>query len=246
MAPAKKRQKSAEDDNAAGGEDATDAPQPSGADTAEVAQMMAEIAGLKASLDAWQTAFRVRASGDGAIADDEDAPEIDPESARARMDELESRHDALAAALLEKQTEIADLRRAAQHMKASIAPDVRRVRSLLIDPGLARQFRQMQSEVDQGREMMREMQDELVAVTYSRDAYESKQQASRLRQLERENEELRRALKDRSVASLSNQNLALTRQLDEVHASRKALQEYTRTLDKDFQALKAKHAGAKA
>ena len=116
-----------------------------------------------------------------------------------KVAESEKSRGLAAAALLQKQAEVSDLKRAVQHVKESTSPEVRQVSEMLIDPGLARQFRHMQSEVEQGREMMKEMQDQLVGVTYSADTFEAKQQVDRLHQLEKENAELKNKVKSSNI-----------------------------------------------
>jgi len=247
-----KRQKREEEaeDAPASKKAATDAPaegEKKGDDTAsQMAQMMSEIASLKSTIEGWKSAFR------------EDIPEgseePDPVQIREKSSELRSYNTRLsrkvaeseksrglaAAALLQKQAEVSDLKRAVQHVKESTSPEVRQVSEMLIDPGLARQFRHMQSEVEQGREMMKEMQDQLVGVTYSADTFEAKQQVDRLHQLEKENAELKNKVKSSNITSLQNQVASLRKEVSEVQTQYKALQEYTRSLDKDYEQLQDK------
>ena len=89
-----------------------------------------------------------------------------------------------------------------------------------------------------------EMQDELVAVTYSPETFEAKQQVDRLHKLEKENKRLMEALKNDNIDSLQNQIQALVKQVAEAQTQYKALQEYTKTLDKDYQDLLLKSKSA--
>ena len=160
---------------------------------------------------------------------------------RAKLGETREENLALGAALLRTQRDLDAARKEASYLSsASRQGDDGNLGTALIDPGLARQFRHMESEVEQGREVMKEMQDELVAVTYTPDAVEFKRQVERLHALERENENLKRQAQVATASALKGQTEVLKKQVKEAQAQYRTLQEYTKQLDQELQAALSK------
>merc|ERR1711977_175799 len=59
--------------------------------------------------------------------------------------------DVLTASLLDSQAKLNALRKEMAFTAATVSPQNQKISKTLIDPGLARQFRHMESEVEQGR-----------------------------------------------------------------------------------------------
>lgn len=152
--------------------------------SSQVTEMLAEIASLKQSVEAWKAAF-VEELGLGGKGDEDEDGAFESAAIGEALRSIRRENEGLTSSLLQTQAKLDEARKEAAYAASSLAPAARAIDKVLMDPGLARQFRHMESEVDQGREMMKEMQDDLVAVTYTADNYEKKQQVERLRTLER-------------------------------------------------------------
>merc|ERR1712176_69018 len=221
--------------NTGGGDSATDAAAAGKDDDAgaltSMTEMLAEIAALKKVVETWKGIFKEELGlSPGAGAGEEEEDDInDPESlgVREKIIAMKKDKDVLTASLLDSQAKLNTLRKEMALTAATVSPQNQKISKTLIDPGLARQFRHMESEVEQGRDMMKEMQDELVAVTYSPESFEHKQQVDKLHKLEKENEGLKAALSATNVTSLQNEVSSLKKQVQEVETQYKGLQEYT-------------------
>ncbi|QDZ21620.1 hypothetical protein HOP50_06g41470 [Chloropicon primus] len=214
------------------------------AGTSELSEMLSEITSLRETVAAWKEVF-VEELGISGEDEDEEDPEVVLSRIRGKLGGIKAENVALTSALLESQRSLNEVRKEAAHTAASRTTEARKMGKLLVDPGLVRQFRHMESEVEQGRELMKEMQDELVAVTYKPDTLEFKKQVDKLHKLERENEDLRKQAEAAHVTHLKNQVESLKKQTHEAQSQYKTLQEYTKTLDKDYNELLAKSKGGK-
>ena len=211
-------------------------------------EMLCEIASLKKTLGDWKSIF-AQELGIAADEEHEDEDEGDARylaSIRTKLGAIRAENVALTASLLESQRNLDEARKEAAYAAACNSEPLRKVGRLLMDPGLARQFRHMESEVDQCREMMKEMQDQLVAVTYSPDAFERKEQVDRLHALRKENEALKSQQSGTTANELRNKCETLRKQVAEISSQHKSLQEYTKTLDRDYNELVAKTKQASA
>jgi hypothetical protein len=207
----------------------------------QLTEMMSEISALKETMESWKELFR-QELGLGSAVDNLEEEEVNPVQLKEKLGAMKKDCAILTSSAVGYQSSLDALRKEVRHLRqaSETSPSDQNVSTTLIDPGLARQFRHMESEVEQGREMMKEMQDELVAVTYSPETFEAKQQVDRLHKLEKENAQLKKELSESNVGGIKGQVASLTKQVQEVQVKYKALQEYTCSLDRDYNLLKSK------
>ena len=119
----------------------------------------AEIAALKKVVETWKGIFKEELGlSPGAGAGEEEEDDInDPESlgVREKIIAMKKDKDVLTASLLDSQAKLNALRKEMALTAATVSPQNQKISKTLIDPGLARQFRHMESEVEQGRDMMK-------------------------------------------------------------------------------------------
>ncbi len=127
-------------------------------ETSDVTQMLAEIDSLRKERDALAQVFVEELGLSRAVADEDEGEVLDTARARAAVRTLRRERDAVAASLLDSQATVDALRKELSYTRASVAKAGDGLTRALVDPGLVRQFRHMESEVEQGREVMNELQ----------------------------------------------------------------------------------------
>ena len=126
--------------------------------------MMAEITSLKETMETWKHIFREELGMENV---DNDNEEVDVAQLRVKVAVMKKENAALTSSLVGNQAILNALRKEMKHLKGSVLPGTRKVNQMLVDPGLARQFRHMESEVEQGREMMKVSQTHTHTRTYT-------------------------------------------------------------------------------
>ena len=126
----------------------------SGDQGTQLTEMMAEISALKETMETWKELFRQELGlGEGVESEDE----VNLEQLKEKLVAMKKDRSALTSSILGYHSSLDALRKEVKHLRhlSDTSPSSQNISTTLIDPGLARQFRHMESEVEQGREMMK-------------------------------------------------------------------------------------------
>jgi chromosome segregation ATPase len=162
----------------------------------------AEITNLRREVEQWRQCF----SECGATEPEhlkrewKDLQQND-EKLKSQIADLKLRESALVIRLSQKEKEISDLTSQLADLRRSLLPEVKEVRTILLDPMVNLQVQRMRDELAETEKRLKETQEELEAVQFNAQSMVGKKLLAKCRVLQEENDEFGRQLSEGTLST---------------------------------------------
>ncbi|KAI4303830.1 hypothetical protein MLD38_039418 [Melastoma candidum] len=112
------------------------------------------------------------------------------ESLRERLEKAKKKEAAFIVTFAKREQEIAELKSAVRDLKVQLRPPSMQARRLLLDPAIHEEFMRLKNLVEEKDKKVKELQDKIAAVNFTRQSKMGKILLAKCRTLQEENEEI--------------------------------------------------------
>ncbi|KAK9864827.1 hypothetical protein WJX84_007078 [Apatococcus fuscideae] len=124
-----------------------------------------------------------------------------------------------------------------QKSRAAADPNIVQVRQLLLDPAVHREFQRLQHDAESKAQEIKQLKDELKAVSFSQESKAGRLLMAKCRALQDENEEMGKELSEGKVHALERQVALAKGYVDDMRKGYNELEDHCAALDEEAEDL---------
>ncbi|XP_022968876.1 FKBP12-interacting protein of 37 kDa-like isoform X1 [Cucurbita maxima] len=157
------------------------------------------------------------------------------ESLRDQLEKAKKKEAAFIVTFAKREQEIAELKAAVRDLKAQLKPPSMQARRLLIDPAIHEEFTRLKSLVEEKDKKVKELQDNIAAVSFTPSSKMGKMLMAKCRTLQEENEEIGNQAAEGKMHELGIKLAVQKSQNTELRNHYEALQKHMEGLTNDVE-----------
>ncbi|KAJ1385065.1 WTAP/Mum2 family [Sesbania bispinosa] len=157
------------------------------------------------------------------------------ESLREQLEKAKKKEAAFIVTFAKREQEIAELKSAVRDLKAQLKPPSMQARRLLLDPAVHEEFRHLKNLVDEKDKKVKELQDNIAAVSFTPQSKMGKMLMAKCRTLQEENEEIGNQASEGKMHELSMKLALQKSQNAQLRSQFEGLQKHMEGLTNDVE-----------
>ncbi|KAJ1378189.1 WTAP/Mum2 family [Sesbania bispinosa] len=157
------------------------------------------------------------------------------ESLREQLEKAKKKEAAFIVTFAKREQEIAELKSAVRDLKAQLKPPSMQARRLLLDPAVHEEFRRLKNLVDEKDKKVKELQDNIAAVSFTPQSKMGKMLMAKCRTLQEENEEIGNQASEGKMHELSMKLALQKSQNAQLRSQFEGLQKHMEGLTNDVE-----------